>query len=336
MRLFTQNYLFTAFIPALAIAAPTADLCQHGQVQGLMAEERDASRAVIIDPFKDKSGVQIAITGQNLEVKGAILEPDEQISAAAAQATSGSKQEETLNTARKLRLQGRFSEAGDTYAQFITKYPGSSRLFEARFWLAKCIMSDQKWDEAAAGFTEFLKHHSDQRVYSQQAKEDRIYCWKVRQKQNPKALPGLKAALTDSDVNIRVQAALALSENKDASGKKALEEGLGQARFSEQCALALWKLGLRPEPKSLEAQASWARTLIVKVKTDNPDDSFEMKIPVKFFKGLEIMLPDEAKKEMASKGLSDLTDLAATAPKGTVLFQFKGDGGKTSVVISVD
>ena len=333
MRPFLLLYLCAAFALASATAPSAESSWQRPHDQDETVNKRDASQVEIhIDPFKNMEFQQ--------EIRDTAAEIQKQVQVAVTQATDKTQlpsgQAEMLNTARKLRLQGRFSDAGNTYARFITKYPNSSRLFEARFWVAKCLMSEQKWDEAAAGFTDFLKHHSDQRIYCQQAKEDRIYCWKVSLKQNPKAISGLKAALTDSDVNIRVQAALALSENKDASGRKALEEGLGNARFSEQCALALWKLGLRVQPKHEEAQTSWSRILIVKVKTDNPDDSFEMRVPVNFFKGLEIMLPEDAKKEMTRKGLSNLTDIAASAPKGTVLFQFKGDDGKTSVVISVD
>jgi hypothetical protein len=39
---------------------------------------------------------------------------------------------------------------------------------------------------------------------------------------------------------------------------------------------------------------------------------------------------------MERKGIDSIVDLAASAPKGQVLFQFRGDGGRTSVVISVE
>jgi tetratricopeptide (TPR) repeat protein len=233
-------------------------------------------------------------------------------------------------------MQGNYDEAARIYAKFIANNPNAPKLYEARFWLAKCRLSGQKWDEAGDAFTDFLKRHSDQRTYSQQAKEDRIYCWKMRLGQNPKALPGLRAALKDPDADIRVQAALALADGKDASGRAELEENLDHPRLGEQCGLALWKLGLRDKPKSGESPAPWARVLVVKVRCPDPDDSFEMKVPINFFKGVAKMLPEEAVKEMERKGLGSIMDLAASAPKGQVLFQFRGDGGKTNVVVSVE
>jgi tetratricopeptide (TPR) repeat protein len=246
-----------------------------------------------------------------------------------------SKESSLLASARKLRLQSRYTEAAKIYEYFLTNYSNSSRVFEARFWFAKSLFAAQKWDEAANAFTEFLRYHPDQRMYSQNAKEDRIYCWKVRQKQSPKAVLNLKTALKDPDEIIRIQAALALAENKDATGRKELELGLNNDRLREQCALALWKLGLREHyMKSVENLAFWMRLLVVKVKTDEPSNSFEIKIPLNFFKNIEKMLPPEVKEDMARKGLSDLTKMAATAPKGQVLFQFRDE--KTRVTISVD
>jgi hypothetical protein len=171
-------------------------------------------------------------------------------------------------------------------------------------------------------------------MYSQQAKEDRIYCWKVRFSQNPKASQGLKDALKDPDAEIRAQAALALAENKDQSGRKALEENIDHPKLGEQCALALWKLGLREQPKPGQTLPARARMLAVRVKSDG--DKFEMRVPVSFFKSLEKMLPAEAAEEMARHGISDLAGMAASAPKGTVLFQYKDKKGKTDVMISVE
>jgi TolA-binding protein len=242
--------------------------------------------------------------------------------------------EALLATARRLRMQGNYSEAEKLYAQFIAESPKNTRLYEARFWLAKCRFSDEKWDRAAEAFTEFLKHHSDQRMYSQQAKEDRIYCWKVRFGQNPKAPPGLRDALKDPDPDTRMQAALALAENKDATGRLILEGGLDHPKMGEQCALALWKLGLGEQPKTGQPPAPRARMLVIRVKTN--DDSFEMRVPVSLFKSMEKLLPQEALKEMAARGLGDIGGMAANAPKGTVLFQYRGDGGKTNVVIMVE
>jgi hypothetical protein len=222
------------------------------------------------------------------------------------------------------------------YAKFVAKYPKSSRLFEARFWLAKSLFANQKWEEAASAFTEFLKHHPDQRVFSKQAKEDRIQCWKLRQKQNPKAVSSLKDALNDQDEDIRIFAALALAENKDASGRQALEQGLNNDVFSERCGLALWKLGIIKQPSPSESHASRPRIFVVRVKTD--DDNFEMRIPINFVAGIEKSLPAETREELAKNGanIPELANLAKTAKKGQVLFEFKDNKAKTSIVILVD
>jgi len=285
------------------------------------------------------------------QVKEAVAQAKEQAKEAAALAKEQAREAKALAitlgkelgaedaalvAARRLRMQGDYSDAAKAYQKFIAENPNAIRLFEARFWFAKCKLSAQKWDEAAEAFTDFLKYHSDQRTYSQQAKEDRIYCWKVRFDKNPKAAQGLKAALKDQDADIRVQAALALAEGKDASGRAVLEENLGHPRLGEQCGLALWKLGLRDKPKAGESPSPWAKMLVIKVKDADPNNSFEMRVPVHFFKGVAAMLPDAAKEDMARKGLSNIADLAASAPKGQVLFQFREDNGKTNVVISVD
>jgi hypothetical protein len=46
------------------------------------------------------------------------------------------------------------------------------------------------------------------------------------------------------------------------------------------------------------------------------------------------MLPEGAMREMKRKGLNDIVALAASAPKGQLLFQYKDND--TTVVISVD
>jgi tetratricopeptide (TPR) repeat protein len=241
-----------------------------------------------------------------------------------------------LATARSLRLRNQHSAAAAIYAQFVADCPKSSRLFEARFWLAKSLFASQKWAAAANAFTEFLKHHSDQRLFSKQAKEDRIQCWKLLQKQDPKAALGLKDALKDQDEDIRILAALALAENKDASGRPALEQGLNNDVFGERCGLALWKLGIRRQPSPGESPAPSPRMFILRVKT--ADNNFEMRVPINFVAVIERNLPEEARDQMARNGadIQELAKLAKTAAKGQVLFEFKGDKGKTNIVILVD
>jgi hypothetical protein len=241
-----------------------------------------------------------------------------------------------LNTARSLRLANKHSDAAGIYAQFVADYPKSSRLFEARFWLAKSLFASQKWAAAASAFTEFLEHHSDQRVFAKQAKEDRIQCWKLLQKQDPKAVLSLKDALKDQDEDIRILAALSLAENRDASGRRVLEQGLNNLTFRERCGLALWKLGIRRQPVPSEAPAPSPRMFVVRVKT--ADNNFEMRVPAFFVAGIEKNLPAEAREEMAKNGanIAELAKLAEKAAKGQVLFEYKGDKGKTSVVILVD
>ena len=239
-----------------------------------------------------------------------------------------------LADARVRRLRGRYAEAAELYSQYIADNPESPRLFEARFWYAKSLFEDQKWKEAATAFTEFLKNHSDQRTFSQVAKGDRIHCWKMQPKDS-KAVANLKGALNDPDSDTRILAALALAENKIPDGRKVLEDSVENPKFGEQCALALWKLGLRPQPKTKQGDAPWARLVVVKVKTE--DDSFEIKVPLTFIKGLEKMMPEDARIEMERAGvpkIEALSELAASAPKGTVIF--RGKGRKTFVVISVE
>jgi len=239
-----------------------------------------------------------------------------------------------LASARVLRLRGRYAEAAELYSQYIAKNPQSQRLFEARFWYAKSLFEDQKWNEAAAAFTDFLKNHPDQRTFFQVAKGDRIHCWKMQPK-DPKAVASLKGALNDPDPDTRILAALALAENKIPDGRKVLEESVENPKFGEQCALALWKLGLRPQPKPKQGNAPWARLLVVKVKTD--DDSFEIRVPLTFIKGIEKMIPEETRLEMERAGvpkIETLSEMAASAPKGTILFQYKNK--ENFVVISVE
>ena len=244
-------------------------------------------------------------------------------------------QTELLDSARRTRLQGNYAEAAKLYGQFAQRHQASARLYEARFWLAKCLLADQKFDAAARAFTDFLQHHSDQRMYSQQAKEDRIYCWKLRYGKNAEAAPGLKAALADADASVRIQAALALAENKDATGRKVLEEGLSHPKFGGQCTLGLWKLGVR-DPKTDPPTESWARMMVIRVKSDQPGSSFEMRLPINLIKNLGKLIPQDALAELERIGAGGLIDEALSAPKGQVLFEYKSEDGKTKVVLSVD
>jgi hypothetical protein len=139
--------------------------------------------------------------------------------------------------------------------------------------------------------------------------------------------------LKDTDESVRLQAALALADNKDASGRKELEQGLKNDRMAEQCALALWTLGLRGQPKSAESPDSWTRSLVVTVKTQDADNSFVMKVPLNFFKAVEKSLPTEVVEEMTRKGLTDITKLAATAPKGQVLFLYKDKNTRVTIIV---
>ncbi|MCL1892905.1 MAG: tetratricopeptide repeat protein [Holophagaceae bacterium] len=251
------------------------------------------------------------------------------------QANQQTRESTLLSTARRLRLQGKYSDAAGVYSTFIKDFPNSSKLYEARFWCAKSLFADEKWDEAASAFSVFLSNHSDQRTYSQQAKEDRIYCWKTLYNKNPKAVIGLVEALKDPNEDIRIFAALALAENQNGAGRQVLEQGTEHARFSDQCNLGLWKLGLGRKPG--DRSSNVARIIVIKVKTE--EDSFVSRIPLNFITFIEKNLPKEAREQMAQNGISDiseLTKLATNATKGTVLFKYIGDKGKTSVIISVE
>jgi hypothetical protein len=75
---------------------------------------------------------------------------------------------------------------------------------------------------------------------------------------------------------------------------------------------------------------------VVRVKT--ADNNFEMRVPINFVAGIEKNLPAEAREQMVRNGanIQELAKLAETAKKGQVLFEFKDDKAKTSVVILVD
>jgi len=337
MRHFAIAYLCIIFVSSFAhgfcqgVGEPfPSSLLQEQEENKKDPPKRDADK---IDPLGEESKRRKENLGQEI---GRMAQ---EISAQASRAGSVAQPQTSgamLASARALRLRGRYAEAAALYSQYIAKSPDSPRLFEARFWYAKSLFEDQKWDEAAAAFTEFLKNHPDQRTFSQVAKGDRIHCWKMQPK-DPKAVASLKSALKDPDVDTRILAALALAENKIPNGYKVLEESVGNPKFGEQCALALWRLGLRPQPKPGQSDAPWVRLLVVKVKTE--DDSFEIKVPLTFIRGLEKMMPVEAKAEMERNGIPKieaLSELAASAPKGTILFQHKGKEGKTFVVISVE
>jgi hypothetical protein len=75
---------------------------------------------------------------------------------------------------------------------------------------------------------------------------------------------------------------------------------------------------------------------VVRVKT--ADNNFVMRVPINFVAGIEKNLPEEARDQMVRNGadIQELAKLAEKAAKGQILFEFKGDKGKTSVVILVD
>lgn len=347
MRLFTLASLFTLFSPTIflgtsaqftAESVPIISL-HDGEIAWATPEQK---RKVAKDVFeRSNKSIFIGATKDVLQgirlLNNSTLLAGIQESPSRQRAVPQTQETVLLANARRLRLQGQHLRAADAYSQFIREYPKSSRLYEARFWYAKSVFADEKWQEAARGFTSFLNNHSDQRTYSQQAKEDRIYCWKVLYKQSPSAASGLVEALKDSNQDVRILAALALAENQNTAGRRILEEGINHTKFGEQCGLGLWKLGLRRQPTPREGPLPQSRILVVKVKTE--EDRFESRIPVNFISFILKNLPEEAKEQLVLNGISDISELAklaSTAPKGYVLFKYEGNKGKTSVVIMFD
>ncbi len=227
--------------------------------------------------------------------------------------------EDPVLEAKRLRYSGRWFEAATLYRRYLEAGPDGPRAAEARFWLADTLFQDQRWDEAAQAFTDFLLRHPDQRLFGKQARLNRIQCWGIRQGQNPGATPGLVEALADALPEVRVSAALQLARKGDRKAAPALQHGLGLPEYSEACRLALAGLGIQPDMQALPAQG---RFLVLKIKGRERPDEVTIRIALGLARAVTSYMSEAQLAELRKKGVDtqNLVDLALSAPKGSELF----------------
>jgi hypothetical protein len=227
--------------------------------------------------------------------------------------------EDPIREAKLLRYSGRWFEAAALYRRYLADGPEAPRDAEARFWLADTLFQDQRWDEAALAFTDFLVRHPDQRLFGKQARLNRIQCWGIRQGQNPRATPGLLEALADALPEVRVSAALQLAKKGDTHAVPALQHGLALPEYSEACRLALSGMGVQPDPQALPAQG---RFLVLKIKSKDHSDEVTVRIALGLARAVTSYMSEEQLAQLRKKGVDprNLMDLALSAPKGSELF----------------
>lgn len=232
--------------------------------------------------------------------------------------------------AKNLRYGQRWYEAAALYRQILREHPTYSRLPEVRFWLASTLESDQRWDSAAEAYTEFLGLHPDQKILGREAKLNRIHCWGLRQGQSLQATPGLLSALDDPSDEVQVAAALQLSKTGDRRSVDALQKGLKTSSCSESCRLAL--LGMGVEPKTA-VSASNGRYLVLRIQEKGKPDVVTIRLALGLAKAVAGYLSDAQIQQAKRKGIDPdrLMDIAANAPKGTVLLSV--DDKESSITI---
>lgn len=241
--------------------------------------------------------------------------------------------EALLREAKSLRYGQRFYEAAAAYRRFLAEYPGSSKTWEARFWLAATLEQDQRWDEAAAAYTEFLARHPDQGLLGKEARLNRVRCWGIRQGQHPEATPGLVSALADPIPEIRVAAALQLAKTGDRRGVDILQQGLGMSSHADACSLALIQLGVKPQPV---AGAPAPRYVVIRIQEAGKKDAITIRLAATLARAVENYLSDAQVAQAQKRGihLDHLTDKALELPKGSVLLSV--DDGKSKVTVTVE
>lgn len=240
--------------------------------------------------------------------------------------------EQLLRKALELRYAQRWFEAAATYREFLATYPTSTRVPEARFYLAVVLERDQRWDEASTAYTDFLERHPDQRSFGKEARLGRVRCWGIRQNQ-AFAVNGLAAALHDGDQEVRILAALELARTLDRRAIPVLNEGLGHASFGDRCTMALIALGEKPTPPPQKDQP---RFLVVRILEDGKKAPVEIRLSVLFVKVLGNYLSDEQLKQARTKGVDveNLGDQVMKLPKGSTLFSVTDK--KSSVTVTVE
>ena len=239
-----------------------------------------------------------------------------------------------IRDAKVLRYAGRWFEAAQLYRTFLEENPNGPRAADARFWLADTLFQDQRWDEAAVAFTDFLVRHPDQRLFGKQARLNRIQCWGVRQGQSPGATSGLLEALTDALPEVRVSAALQLAKKADRRAVPALQHGLGLSEYSEACRLALAAMGVQPDPQTLPS--SQGRFLVLKIKGKEHQEEVTIRIALGLARAVTSYLSEAQLSELRKKGVDpqNLMDLALSAPRGSELFSVQDK--ESSIRLLVD
>lgn len=227
--------------------------------------------------------------------------------------------EDPVQEAKRLRYAERWYEATQVYRRYLQENPGGPRSSEVRFWLASTLQQDQRWDDAAAAYTEFLQKHPDERLLGKEARLNRIQCWGIRQGQNPQATPGLLSALEDPTPEVRVSAALQLAKVGERRAVPSLQAGLGLARYSEACRLALLALGQQPDTQALPAAG---RFLVLKIRNRSKPDEVTVRIALGLARAVTSYLSEEQLRQMNRKGFDtqNLMDQALSSPKGSELF----------------
>lgn len=236
-----------------------------------------------------------------------------------------------LQEAKGLRYAQRFYEAAALYRRYLQHFAGSGREAEARFWLAATLEQDQRWDEAAAAYSDFLARHPNERLLGKEARLNRVRCWGIRQGQSPDATPGLVYALGDEAPEVQVAAALQLARVGDRRAIDTLQKGLALPAQSEACRLALVGLGVKPQPV-----APAGRFLVLRIQEKGKGNPVTMRLSLALARALGSYLSDEQLRQVNRNGvdLDRLSDQAASLPKGSVLFSVSD--AKSEIVVTVE
>ncbi|MBS1767341.1 MAG: tetratricopeptide repeat protein [Acidobacteria bacterium] len=234
--------------------------------------------------------------------------------------------------ARDLRYSARWFEAAAVYRSLIAKYPGSSRVPEATFWLAATLEQDQRWDEAASAYTDFIARYPDQRLLVREALLNRVRCWGVRQWDEPSAQEGLVQALGEDREEVRIAAALQLAKRKDARALPVLQEGLRSPGTAESCRQALLLMGAKP---ALPEAAPRFIVVRIRDKKQSPKDTVTVRVSAAFAAGVTSYLSDTQLREARLKGIDvqRLLSEALSSPKGTELFSLDDPDSKVTVTV---
>lgn len=234
--------------------------------------------------------------------------------------------------ARDLRFSQQWYQASQVYRQLIQDCPSSSRIPDARYWLASCLEQDQRWDQASEAYTDFLLKHPDQRMLGKEARLNRIRCWGIRQWDNPEAQAGLVSELSNDVGEIRIAAALQLARRKDSRAIPALQAGLQTSTCSEACRLALTGMGVQPQAPG----PAQGRFLVIRIKERTRPEAVTIRLTLGLARAVGGYLSDEQLQQARKKGIdiSGLMGQALNAPKGTELFSL--NDGKSTVSVTVE